>query len=187
MMIETGPNERRRGVNMLSEAGTLYKLMIMYMLKKVNFPLTNSQMTEFFLEKGYTNYFTFQTAVNELVEANLVTEETIGTRTRYELTSEGEEALGFFNYKISDTIKAEIDDFIRENKYKMRSEIAITAIYDRTNGGDYTATMTVREGKSTLIEMNLSFPTEEEAKNACAKWEGESQEIYEFIVMHLLG
>ncbi|MFQ9388815.1 MAG: DUF4364 family protein [Coprococcus sp.] len=28
------------------------------MLNKVDFPLTNSQISEFILDKGYTNYFT---------------------------------------------------------------------------------------------------------------------------------
>ena len=35
---------------MLSEPKTLYKLMNLYMLKQVNFPLTNAQLTDFFLE-----------------------------------------------------------------------------------------------------------------------------------------
>ena len=33
---------------------TLYKLMTLYMLNKVNFPLTNAQLSGFFQEKGYT-------------------------------------------------------------------------------------------------------------------------------------
>lgn len=32
----------------------LYKLMVLYMLNKVDFPLTNSQISEFILDKGYT-------------------------------------------------------------------------------------------------------------------------------------
>ncbi len=40
---------------MLSDPMTLYKLMNLYMLKQVNFPLTNAQLTEFFLQHEYTN------------------------------------------------------------------------------------------------------------------------------------
>ena len=50
---------------MMTEALTLYKLMILYMLERVDFPLTNSQISEFILDKGYTNYFAVQQAVNE--------------------------------------------------------------------------------------------------------------------------
>ena len=41
----------------MAEPLTLYKLIILYMLDKVNFPLTNSQISEFTLDKGYTTYF----------------------------------------------------------------------------------------------------------------------------------
>ena len=41
----------------MAEAFTLYKLIILYMLDKVDFPLTNSQISEFVLDKGYTDYF----------------------------------------------------------------------------------------------------------------------------------
>ena len=50
------------------EAATLYKLMLLYLLNKVDFEMTNTQLTEFILEKKYTNYFQIQTALSELVE-----------------------------------------------------------------------------------------------------------------------
>ena len=57
---------------MLSDPMTLYKLMNLYMLKHVNFPLTNSQLTDFFLAHEYATYFTLQQALNELSEAGLI-------------------------------------------------------------------------------------------------------------------
>ena len=58
---------------MLTEPMTLYKLMNLYMLKQVNFPLTNAQLTNFFTEHEYTTYFTLQQALNELEDAGLST------------------------------------------------------------------------------------------------------------------
>ena len=52
---------------MALEAETLYKLIIMHMLNKVEFPLTNSQISQFFLENEYTNYFTVQKSLSELI------------------------------------------------------------------------------------------------------------------------
>ena len=43
----------------MSEPLTLYKLMILYMLKQVKFPLSNAQISEFFLDKEYTTYLRF--------------------------------------------------------------------------------------------------------------------------------
>ena len=52
---------------MLSEPMTLYKLMNLYMLKQVNFPLTYAQISDFFLSREYTDYFTLQQALTELL------------------------------------------------------------------------------------------------------------------------
>ena len=73
---------------MLSEPMTLYKLMNLYMLKQVNFPLTNAQLSSFFLDREYTTYFTLQQALNELLEAGLVRKETLHNSSRYEITRE---------------------------------------------------------------------------------------------------
>ena len=41
---------------MNTDSTTLYKLMILYMLNKVNFPLSNTQLSSFMLDKQYTDY-----------------------------------------------------------------------------------------------------------------------------------
>ena len=47
------------------------------MLNQVDFPLTNSQISEFILDKGYTTYFKLQQALSELLESGFIREETI--------------------------------------------------------------------------------------------------------------
>ena len=41
---------------MNEEPDMMYKLMILYMLDKVNFPLSNSQISSFVLGREYTTY-----------------------------------------------------------------------------------------------------------------------------------
>ena len=83
---------------MLSDPITLYKLMILYMLDHVNFPLTNSQLTDFFLDHEYTTYFTLQQALNELKEAGLIRMESTHNSSRYEITKEGDDTLSNQDY-----------------------------------------------------------------------------------------
>mgnify|MGYP002764924803 FL=1 len=73
---------------MALESSTLYKLIILYMLNKVNFPLTNSQLSEFFLEKNYTTYFTFQQVITELVDSHLISVEIVRNSSYYHITSD---------------------------------------------------------------------------------------------------
>ena len=153
---------------MLSDPITLYKLMILYMLAHVNFPLTNSQLTDFFLDHEYTTYFTLQQALNELREAGLLKMESIHNSSRYEITREGEDTLSFFGSNISPAIVSDIDGYLKENKFRLRSEVG------------------VREGKSILIGFDLSVPDKDQAETMASHWKERSQEIYSFVMRSLM-
>ena len=64
----------------------LYKLIILYMLDRVDFPLTNSQISEFVLTKKYTNYFTLQESINDLIDSSYVSVSTIRRSSHYKIT-----------------------------------------------------------------------------------------------------
>ena len=72
---------------------TLYKLMTMYTLSRVDFALTNSQITNVFLDLGYTNYFNVQYTLGDLVSSRLVHEEVYPDYRYYMLTDEGRESI----------------------------------------------------------------------------------------------
>ena len=106
----------------MAEPFTLYKLIILYMLDRVDFPLTNSQISSFLLDRGYTNYFTLQQAFSELEEANLVKPQTIRNTTQFQLTKSGREALGYFCDRIPNAIQEEADQYLQEHKIELRNE-----------------------------------------------------------------
>ncbi|MDO4328903.1 MAG: DUF4364 family protein [Lachnospiraceae bacterium] len=172
---------------MLSEPITLYKLMNLYMLEQVNFPLTNAQLTNFFLEHDYTTYFTLQQALSELLEAGLIQKETIRNSTRYEITPEGSDTLSFFGDKISPAIIADIDQYLKENKFRLRDEVGVISDYYKSTSQDYIVHCEVREGKSPLIELNLSVPDKTQAEYMCSNWRKKSQEIYAFAMKALMS
>ena len=74
---------------MNQEPTTLYKLMVLYMLNCVNFPLTTAQIAEFILDRDYTNFLTLQTVFSDLTETGLAQSKTILNRTQLSLTDEG--------------------------------------------------------------------------------------------------
>ncbi len=170
---------------MIQEPETLYKLMTLYMLEKVNFPLTNSQLSNFFLDKEYTTYFTLQRVLNDLVESNLILSHQIGNSTHYEITDDGKEALSFFVSDISDAAIADMNEYLEINKFSMRSEAGITAEYFRASGEGYVVRCTAREGKTTILAIDIAVPDEKAAETMCTNWKDCSQKIYSNI-MHTL-
>ena len=56
---------------------TTYKLIVLYMISHSEREISNSQITDFILERGYTSYFHLQQAISELVEAKLLEKRTV--------------------------------------------------------------------------------------------------------------
>ena len=172
---------------MLTDPITLYKLMTLYMLKQVNFPLTNSQLTSFFLDHEYTTYFTLQQALSELLEAGLLKKEASLNSTRNEITKEGEETLSFFGKQISPVIVEDMDQYLKENRFRLRNEVSTIADFYKSTSQDYIVHCEVREGKSPLIQLDLSVPDKEQAEAMCSKWKDKNQEIYAFVMKTLMS
>ena len=172
---------------MLAEPMTLYKLMNLYMLHQVNFPLTNAQLSNFFLDREYTTYFTLQQALNELLDAGLVKKETMRNSSRYEITKEGEETLEFFGKNISPAIVSDMDEYLKQNRFRMRNEVGLISDFYKSTNQDYIVHCEVREGKAVLVNLDLSVPDKEQAEIMCNHWKDRSQEIYAYVMKSLMS
>lgn len=170
---------------MIQEPETLYKLMVLYLLDNVSFSLTNSQISRFMLDKDYTTYFTLQSVLNELVEANLITARKLANSTYYDITNDGKEALGFFSSEISEAAVSDMDEFLKENKFMMRSESSSTAEYFTIGEGGYNVRFLAMERKKVLLSIDIIVPDEIVAKQMCANWKSQSQKIYSYLMLTL--
>ena len=172
---------------MLAEPMTLYKLMNLYMLHQVNFPLTNAQLSNFFLDREYTTYFTLQQALNELLDAGLVKKETMRNSSRYEITKEGEETLEFFGKNISPAIVSDMYEYLKQNRFRMRNEVGLISDFYKSTNQDYIVHCEVREGKAVLVNLDISVPDKEQAEIMCNHWKDRSQEIYAYVMKSLMS
>ena len=170
----------------MAETYTLYKLIVLYMLDKVDFPLTTSQISEFILDKGYTSYFRLQETLSELTDSGLLKVETTHNRTLYHLTENGAETIHFFSNKISPAIRQEIDDFLKEKQYDLKEEVAIKSDYYLNTNHEFEVRCQIMENGYNLIDLRLTVPTEKEAEAIAAKWSLKSQEIYTSLLTDLL-
>ena len=156
----------------MNETLTLYKLMILYLLKKVDFPLATTQISDFMLGMEYTNYFRLQEALSELQEANLVEAENTYRRTLYHLTGDGVRTIRLLQGNINFEIRRDID--------------SAKASYYLNANQEYEARCQILEGKYSLLDLKLTVPTRAEAEAISKNWNAASQEIYGDLLTKLL-
>lgn len=162
-------------------------MIVLYMLKRCEVPLSKSQIYDFILEKEYTNFLTLQEVFSELASSDLITEKTMANRTYLELTSDGVETLEFFGNRINPAIKDQIDEYIKANNMKLINETSIQGDYKKVGDFDYEVRMVAKEGSRNLMELSLSVPTEEIAQSVLDKWQNRNQDIYKYLITELMS
>lgn len=170
----------------MTETYTLYKLIILYMLEKVDFPLTTSQISEFILDQGYTNYFKLQQTLSDMISSDLIRAENTHNRTLYHLTENGAETIHYFRNKISTEIQHDIDEFLKEKKYDLKEEVSVKTDYYLTTSHEYEVRCQILEDGSSLIDLKLVVPTETEAETIANNWVNQHQELYTLLLTKLL-
>lgn len=170
---------------MLQDPLTLYKLIVLYMLNRVTFPLTTAQVSDFILEKEYTNFLTLQQVINELTDAEMISTQSIRNRTHLAITEEGRETLNFFQNRIGEAIKNDINSYFRENEFTLRNEVSVLGDYYKSTSGEYEAHLVAKDRGIKLVDITLSVPSEDMAATICDKWQNKNQEIYMYLTKEL--
>jgi len=152
------------------------------MLDKVDFPLSNTQLTNFFLEQEYTDYFRVQQVISDLLDAELIRTESTHNNTHYYITAAGKETLNLLKDKISDAIELDINNYFAQNKLELRNDNSIIADYYRTPNRDFAVRCQYRQKDTNLIDLTLSVPTKEQAEAICNNWKKQNEDVYMYLM-----
>lgn len=166
----------------MADPFTIYKLTILNMLDKVDFPLTNIQISNFFLEQEYTDYFKVQQVISDLADAGLIRAKSTHSNTQYRITDAGRETLNFFRDKITDAIEQDTVHYFEKNSLTMRDINSVIADYDKTSNHDYAVRCQFRQRNINLIDLTLTVKSKEQAEAICRNWRNQKEDVYEYLM-----
>lgn len=170
---------------MQSESIMLYKLIILYILDRMDFPITNTELTRFILEKEYCNYLTIQQTLEDLIEDQYVEVEHSHNSYLYRITASGKETLSFFYTRISVAIRDDIDAYLSEKEYQLREMVSTTADYYEAKKNEFVVELRVVERDSELVHINLLVTSAAEADMICSRWKECSADVYGYLISTL--
>ncbi len=172
---------------MQSESFMLYKLIILYILDQMSFPITKSELTGFIVEKQYCDLLTVYQALEDLIEDRYIDVERTHNSTMYRITPSGSETLSYFYTKISVPIRDDIDAYLSEKEYELREMVAANADYYEAKKNEFVVDLRVVERDSELVHINLLVTTAAEADTICNRWKSCSADVYGYLITTLLG
>ncbi len=156
------------------------------MLDRVDiYTLTNSEILDFILSHGYTNSFNIHESLSELIDKDFISVNMIRDTAHYQITSQGEEALFYFENRLPISIKKDILEFFEQEKINLKNESQIYADYVYNDNQEYTVECIIKERKDVLFDLKLDVPTKSMAINICDNWRAKSAEIYSYIMDQL--
>ncbi|NYC93670.1 putative transcriptional regulator [Clostridium acetobutylicum] len=96
------------------------KLLLLYILHKLEFPISKNQFTEIILENNFMNYFILQQYISELISSNFVKSEQKDNKHSVSITHSGTKVLNLFINRLSIDKKDLIDKYISSNLHNIK-------------------------------------------------------------------
>lgn len=159
---------------------TANKLIVLFLLKNVAGSITQTQITDFILYHNYTDYFSLQQYLAELVNANLIEQEKQKNTTLYNISQRGHDTLGLFINRIPFSIREEIIEYTKNNHCKINLFTKIDAVIKEDDEG-YLVNCSLKENDQLLVTLAVKAENEEEAKSIKVNWQKRAKSIYKTI------
>lgn len=155
-----------------------HKLILLYIIEKVDFKITNTEITQFVLESDFMNYFFVQQYLGEMTDAKLIDIKIEDGHEYYAITPLGRESLNFFMNRIPQSLIEEIDNRYKIKKEEKIMEKQLIGNYYQKNDFEFIVNLKVVENELTLFNLSLNVPSKEQAKLICKNWKNNTEWIY---------
>ena len=158
------------------------KVLILYILNKLNKPIDNDNLLKLILPIKDMNYFYFQQFLLDLLENKYIIGYTKDDKTMYKITDLGIETLELTNDLLPGITKLQIDNSLKSEVEDVQySDHAVSEFFPR-NEHDFIVNCKLVKNNITTFELKLQANSAEEAKQIAKKWENNYEEIYPIIV-----
>ena len=171
----------------MAEPTMIYKITILELLNRSGFPLSNSQITDFFLEGDLTDYFTAQQAISDDEDAGLIASTINHNNTTYSSTDEGRKTLDLFKEKITKALSKDINKYLSANSITMKEENSYKASYFKADRGGFVVQLRITENDIPTMDLSFRVASKEQAETLCNNWKVKCQDVYDSILDILLN
>ncbi len=154
------------------------KLMILYTVKNLKVA-SNYTMIDYVISScADVNYFELGQYIDHLMETDNLSQYSADGDNYFSITTSGEETLGFFEGKISGSIRLMLEEKIREINRENAMGNILEVDYIPINENEYTVKFRMEEGG--IVVMNLEFyaGNRERAAEICSYLKSNNADFY---------
>lgn len=154
------------------------KLLILYILKKVNHAVTYKELLELVISISDMNYFDFQQFLQELLDDKFILKYINNDEETFELTEEGKNALELTIDMLPGIMKLKVDSSFKEQYSKIKDEFSVYAKYTPITETNFTVNCKIIENGQTIFNLETFAASREQAKEIVNNWNKNAEKIY---------
>lgn len=186
-MWEILPEISSKKINFMSDYNILYKIIILKMLDMAGGSLNTDLINSFFIDNNYTDYFTVQETIYELVEQKMISnnseaKENNSATTNYDLTEDGRKTLSLMSDRITAGILQDLTDYFSKNKLEIKENQELSSSYDASLNGGFIVHLSMGDKGDRKMDISIKVPSEEMAQTIVFNWKSHFDKTYESII-----
>ncbi len=170
----------------MSEVDLTYKITILHILSKADFPMSNKTLCEFFIDGGYTDYLNVQQAIGNLLDTGMIEIASNQSGDKYSITREGLSTLELFPERITDSIEKDVRTFFEKKGMEMRRDSQLVSDFYRSSGGGYYVHCRMSEEERNVMDLSFHVSDRSQAEAICMNWRMRYADVYAMLMDQLM-
>ncbi len=162
------------------------KVLILYILNKLNKPIDSDSLLKLVLSIKDINYFYFQQFLIDLLENNYIIGYTKEDKTMYKITDVGIDTLALTDDLLPGIVKLQVDTAVKSEAEEIQNCDHPVFEFLPRGENEFIVSCSLLKNNVTDFEIKLQAGNREHAKAIGEKWENNYKEIYN-IIMEILN
>lgn len=156
-------------------------------MDKMDVPMTNDIIFEACsFQNTWLSYMDCFQALDLLLDADFIYKTTHDNTVYFTITPDGRACLSHFYSRIPASIRAEISDFVKENRAAYRRKQEYSTSYHLNPDKTYTCTLKIVDSLKTTLDIKFNVANKDIAKSVAKKWESDAAQIYAMLYEQLV-
>lgn len=158
------------------------KVLILYVLSKINKPVTNSELLDLIQSIEDMNYFYFQQFLIDLKENRYLLEYEQEKQKFYAITMSGRETVRLTIDMLPGSIKDKVDETLKSTMKKIENEEAVYADFFPSKEDEFMICCGIKENNKKVFEVQVFSSSRDNSLKIIDNWKKNAGIIYPKVV-----
>ena len=158
------------------------KLILLYILRKLDMPVTNRQLTQLVLSHRLMNYFIMQQMLLELIDSAYVDAQVDENKEQIKISQQGRDVLNYFMGMIPPYLKLKVDTKVLPESTVDKLTDYATAEYYPVGLDSFKILLNVNQDSENAMKITLTTNDLDYTKKIVKKWNEKSDQMADRIM-----